>query len=290
MLPPIRYPLPSLIVLSLVALMAWRGEVWTRSWRAEIASTLDRVINGPPVPRSSGPRVVAGSIVSRGLLLRDGTPVSDRPRGAATGSIERRMFVDIYDEWPDAAKPSHYRVGNRQPLGWVDAAALLPWNTRLVIRPPSGRLTLDGREVEVGGVACPVLNWRDDAVEVATWAKAQPWAQVDHRGWVRLADLPPEVWGVWISRVELPNLLRLTLDGEPDVVRLVAVLGKVTAADPLGTAEVAATRLALPPIVFDPATRSPGALDRLAEANSQPRTDARWSGLSFRFLPLDDLP
>ena len=290
MLPPIRYPLPSLIALILVALVAWRGEVWTRSWRAEIASTVDRVINGPPVPRSNGPRVVAGSIVRRGLLLRDGVSVADRPRGTATGSIERRMFVDIYDEWPDATKPTHYRVGNRQPLGWVDAAALLPWNTRLVVRPPSGRLTLDGREVETGSVACPVIGWRDDAVEVATWTKDQPWAQVDHRGWVRLADLPSDSWGVWISRVELPNLLRLALDGVPDVVRLIAVLGKVTAADPMGIADVAAARPALPPIVFDPATRSPGALDRLAEANSQPRTDARWSGLSFRFLPLSDLP
>ena len=290
MLPPIRYPLPSLIALILVALIAWRGEVWTRSWRAEIAARFDRALNGPPVPRSSGPQVVAGPVVRRGLLLRDGVAVADRPRGPATGTIERRMFVDLYDEWPNAATPTHYRVGNRQPLGWIDAAALLAWNTRLVVRPPSGRLSVDGKESEVGSVACPVLNWRADAVEVAIWSPDQPWAQVDQRGWIRLADLPPDAWGVWISRVELPNLLRLALDGEPDVVRLVAVLGKVTAADPLTTAELVAARPALPPIVFDPATRSPGAVNRLAEANAQPRTDARWSGLSFRFLPLSDLP
>ena len=30
MLPPIRYPLPSLIALAFLSLAAWRGEVWTR--------------------------------------------------------------------------------------------------------------------------------------------------------------------------------------------------------------------------------------------------------------------
>ena len=292
MLPPIRYPLPSLLALILALLIAWRGEAWTRSWRAEVASRVRRAVEGPPVPRSDRPMVVVGPIIRRGLLLRDGVPVADRPRGAATGTIDRRMFVDIYDEWPDAAQPSHFRVGFRQQLGWVAAADLLPWNTRLVVRPPAGRLRIDGTAVEVGSAACPVLNAnrRGDGVEVAVWAADHPWEVVGRRGWVRLADLPAEAWGVWISQVELPNLLRLALDGDPDVLRLVAVLGRVTATGTLAAGDVALARPALPAVAFAPESRRPGAVDRLAEANAQPRTDARWSGLAFRFLPLSDLP
>ena len=290
MLPPIRYPLPSLIALLLAALIAWRGEAWTRPWRAEIADRVGRAVNGPPVPRSNRPQVVAGPILRRGLLLRDGVLLADRPRGPTTGTIDRRMFVDIYDEWPDAKAPTFLRVGNRQPLGWIAAADLLPWNTRLVVRPPAGRLALNGAELATGPAACPVLNWRGDAVEVATWAADHPWEAVGGQGWVRLGELPAEAWGVWTSQVELPNLLRLAIDGDPDVVRLVAVLGRVTSTEALAASDVAAARPALPAVVFDPATRRPGATDRLAEANAQPRADARWSGLSFRFLPLTDLP
>ena len=292
MLPPIRYPLPSLIALTLVGLLTWRGEAWTRSWRAEIAARVRRAVDGPPVPRSNRPRVIAGPIIRRGLLLHDSTPVADRPRGPATGQIDRRMFVDVYDEWPDARAPSHLRVGNRQPLGWVAAPDLLPWSTRLVVRPLSGRLLVDGAPVEVGSVACPVLHWRADAVEVATWAPDQPWAVVGRRGWVPLVDLPVAAWGVWVSQVELPNLLRLGIDttGEPGVVRLRAVLGRIAASDSLTPADLALARPALPALVFDATTAAAGAVDRLAEANAQPRTDARWSGLAFRFLPLTDLP
>ncbi len=288
--PPIRYPLPTMIALLLAGLIAWRGEVWTRSWRAEIATRVERVVHGPPVPRSTRPQVVAGPIVRRGLLLRDGVPLADRPRGATTGTIDRRMFVDIYDEWPDATKPTFFRVGNRQPLGWIAAADLLPWNTRLVVRPTSGKLTIDGAEVTTGSTACPVLNWRSDAVEVVTWATDHPWETIGRRGWVRFDSLAADPWGVWISQVELPNLLRLALDGDPDFVRLVAVLGRVTATEPLTENDVPTARSALPAFLFNPASRQPGATDRLAEANARPRTDAHWSGLSFRFLPLTDLP
>ena len=292
MLPPIRYPLPSLVALVLAALLAWQAEGWTRAWRAEVADRARRALDGPPVPRSSRPQVVAGPIVRRGLLLRDDVPVADRPRGAATGTIDRRRFVDLYDEWPDAQAPTHFRVGNRQPLGWVEAGALLPWDTRLVVRPASGRLVVDGQETATGATACPVLGWKPDAVEVATWAPDHPWEVVARRGWVKLADLPPAAWGVWIGQVELPALLSLAInnEGEPGVVRLRAVLGRIAGGEALGPADLVAARPALPPLVFDPATARPGAVDRLAEANAQARVDARWSGLSFRFLPLTDLP
>ncbi len=291
MLPPIRYPLPSALALTLALLLVWRGEAWTRAWRSEVASRVTRAVNGPPVPRSNRPMVVAGPIIRRGLLLRESTPVFDRPRGPETETIDRRMFVDLYDEWPDPRKPTHYRVGNRLPIGWVLADSLLPWTTRLVVRPPSGRLVVDGVEVEVGSVACPVLNWRADAVEVATWTRDRPWEAVDRQGWVRLEDLPAEAWGVWISQVELPNLLRLAISGnDPEVVRLRALLGRIAAVDPLTPDDLKLARPALPPVVFAPEATRPLAVDRLAEANAQPRADARWSGLSFRFLPLTDLP
>jgi len=290
MLPPIRYPLPTALALVIASLLIWRGEAWTRAWRLEVASRVGRAVNGPPVPRSSRPQVVAGPMIRRGLLLRDATPVLDRPRGSKTEIIDRRMFVDLYDEWPDAAKPSHYRVGNRSPIGWVAADSLLPWNTRLVVRPPSGRLILDGKEVQVGKVACPVLHWRSDAVELAIWSKEQPWETLGRRGWVRLADLPVDAWGVWISQVELPNLLRLALGGDSEVVRLRVMLGRIAAADPLTRNDVDLARPALPALVFAPETYRPSAVERLAEANARPQADARWSGLSFRFLPLTDLP
>ena len=290
--PPIRYPLPTLIALALAGLLAWRAEGWSRAWRAEVAAQARRALEGPPVLRSARPQVVAGPVVRRGLLLHDSTPLADRPRGPEAGRVDRRIFVDIYDEWPDAARPSHYRVGNRQPLGWVAAGELLPWSTRLVVRPPSGRLTIDGRPVEVGAVACPVVGARADAVEVATWDPQHPWERPGPRGWVPLADLPPSAWGVWISQVELPSLLRSALDGAtpPGLVRLAAVLGRAGGGEALAPADVDAARPALPAIVLDPATATPGAADRLAEANAHPRADARWSGLSFRFLPLGDLP
>lgn len=290
--PPIRYPLPTLIALTIAGLLAWRAEAWTRAWRAEALAQARRALAGPPVPRSSRPQVVAGPIVRRGLLLHEGTRLADRPGGPETGQVDRRLFVDIYDEWPDAARPSHYRVGNRRPLGWIAAADLLPWDTRLVVRPPSGRLVLDGRDVAVGTLACPVLGVRGDAVEVATWDPDQPWGRPSRRGLIRLADLPADVWGVWISQFELPSLLRLALDGaaDPGLVRLRAVLGRLADGDPLAPDDLAAARPSLPSVVFDAATARPGAVDRLAEANAQPRADARWSGLSFRFLPLTDLP
>ena len=289
--PPIRYPLPTLMALVLAGLLVWRGEVWSRSWRAEVAARVARAVDGPPVPRSSHPQVIAGPILRRGLLLHDATPVGDQPRGPTSGTIDRRMFVNIYDLWPDADQPTHVRVGNRSPLGWIKSEDLLEWSTRLVVRPPSGRLLLDGKtEVTVGSTACPVLRWRSDAVEVAIWDSNKPWEVVAQRDWVRFADLPDDAWGVWISQVELPVLVRLAIEDNPDVVRLRAVLGLIAGGGSISPNDLATARAALPDRVFASRSNQPGSVDRLAEANAQVRTDARWSGLAFRFLPLADLP
>ncbi len=297
MLPPIRYPLPSLLALALLALTAWRGEAWTRSWRAEVSARLHRAVEGPPVPASTRPQVVAGPITRRALLLGDATEATARPGGPTVETIDRRMFVDVYDAWPTPGPATHLRVGNRQPVGWIAATAALPWSTRLVIRPPSGTLTLrpsaaspTGEAVRVGPVPMPVLARDGPAVEVAVWDPAHPWSVVARTGWVRAGEIPPEAWGVWISQVELPTLLRLALDGDPATVRLRVILGRLADHRPWTAADVEAARPALSTMALAAGRGASETAGRLAEANAHPVTDAAWSGLSFRFLPLDDLP
>src|SRR5262249_12514702 len=120
--PPIRYPLPTLIALLLAALLAWRGASWAGAWRPASAARMARAGAGPAVPSSPDPKVVAGPILRRVLLLHDETPVADTPGGRPTDSVRHRMFADVYDLWPPSGDPTHYRIGNRRPLGWVSAA------------------------------------------------------------------------------------------------------------------------------------------------------------------------
>ncbi len=44
MLPPIRYPLPTLVLLLVLGLLAWRGESMTRPWRSALAEQLASAI------------------------------------------------------------------------------------------------------------------------------------------------------------------------------------------------------------------------------------------------------
>jgi hypothetical protein len=262
-----------------------------------MAARLKLSLEGPPVPNSPRPKVVAGPMTRRALLLHDETPATTRPNGPTAETIDRRMFVDVYDTWPSPGPVSHVRVGNRKAIGWVKADDVLEWDTRLVVRAPDGRLELgdspDGptRAVEVGNLALPVLAWTDKAVEVATWDPARPWSSVARRGWVRLDNLPPESWGVWISQVELPILLGLANQGDaPLLARLRAVLGRLADNRPWTLADLDAARPALPGVIFMREPDPQGAAGRLAEANAKAIGDAGWSGLSFRFLPLSDLP
>ena len=298
MLPPIRYPLPTMLAVLLASLLAWKGAGWSKQWRSEMAGRLRLAVEGPPVPNSPRPQVVAGSMTRRALLLLDETPVTARPNGPTVETIDRRMFVDVYDTWPSPGPVSHVRVGNRRPIGWVKATDVLEWDTRLVLRLPGGRLKLSRsrelestREVEVGPMALPVVGWAARAVEVAVWDPARPWSTVARRGWVRSGDLPPEAWGVWISQVELPILLGLANRGDsPSMVRLRAVLGRLAENRSWTAADLDAAREALPPAVFSGEPDAGIAAGRLAEANARPTSDASWSGLTFRFLPLSDLP
>jgi hypothetical protein len=300
MLPPIRDPLPSLIALVLIALTLWRGEALTRSIRATMAARLARAVAGPPIPESDRPQVVAGPIIKRALLLHDDVPVSDRPGGPPSETIRRRMFVDVYDVWPLSGEPTHVRVGNRRAVGWVRVSDVLPWKTRLVVRGNEGALPLsDGPDpaspsrAQTGRSSLPVLSWTPEALVVAVWEADHPWSEINRRASVRLSALSPSSWGVWLSREELLALIRRTLAASepPPRIRLRAILGRLLDDRPLTDDDLRAAQAALPSPALTIASGSPGAAgDRLARANEDWSAEASWSGLSFRFIPLEALP
>jgi hypothetical protein len=298
--PPIRYPLPTLMAILLLGLVAWRGGEWLRVLGQAVSTRWQRVVEGPPVPASTAPMVVAGPIIRKGLILRDGAPISVRPETKPFDTIGPRKFVDIYDVWPLKGTPSYFRVGNLGPIGWISAADCFAWDTRLVIRAPGGRLTLarslDGPtvEVDVGLSPLPVTAWRGSWVEVAIWDIQQPWKVVASRGWLDLEKLPRSAVGVLLlSTVELPRLLTLAVEADDpgirDSVRLRAILGRLVENVAWTASDVDTARKALPSRVFE-RTMGVNSSERIAGLNASNSVDAAWGGREFRFVPLDDLP
>jgi hypothetical protein len=297
--PPIRYPLPTILVAGLVALISWRGAALARPWVETLRARWHRTIAGPDYPASDRPKVVAGPIVRRALVLRDDLPASATPGGPAAETIRRRMIACIYDEWPLSGPPAFERIGtSRRPIGWVAADSLLPWDTRLVIQPPGGPLRLapepDGAgaaPVEAGSIPLPVLAWRDGSIQVAAWDRDHPWSRVAWIGWARSADLPADSWGVLLSQEEIDTLLRQALSSAAAPTpadRLRSLLGLAPDSS-LTASDLAVARAALPPIAFE----APSAADRaplLAAVNARPAADASWGGFAFRFVPLKALP
>ncbi|AGA26187.1 hypothetical protein [Singulisphaera acidiphila] len=302
MLPPIRYPLPTLVLLVILGLITWRGETMIRPLKSALAERWQRQFEGPPVPNSTEPKVVAGPIIRKALLLHDDVITSDHPAGSPSETIRLRMFVDIYDVWPLSGPPDFYRVGNRRPIGWVNANDLLPWETRLVVHvPDDGSAAADARASNdhrptTSRPALPVLSWTADSVEVARWDEALPWQAVSGRVPIRLAALRPEDWGVWISRPELLSLLRRTgpNPGEPaKTTRLRAILGRLSDDRPLSAKDQAAAIAFLPAQVFMPEGNLMsilGSNESLARVNENWKPEASWGGVSFQFLPLSALP
>jgi hypothetical protein len=202
------------------------------------------------------------------------------------------MFVDIYDTWPLAGEPTHYRVGNRRPLGWVKAAELLPWDTRLVIRRSDGHTPGTPAPPSL-----PLLAQRADVVEIAVWYADQPWSAVARREWLPYSAATPPCWGVWLSREELLALLRRTLAPAtgrvepPETLRLRTLIGRLLDDRPLSDADVRAARAVLPPPALTIAAGSPPAAgDRLARINEEWSTESSGGGLLFAFIPLEALP
>jgi hypothetical protein len=273
--PAIRYPIFWLVGGVLLLLGWW--VVWPRTAgvRAAIHERWRRVVEGPPVPSSDSPQVIAGPMVRRILLLRNDVPATDRPDGRVAETIGRRVFADVYDVWPLDGEPTHYRVGNRRAFGWVPAADVLPWNTRLVLADD--------------GTALPVVGWGDSRLQVARWAEGAAWQRVGG-----LSSMPadsPDL-GVLLSRDELAFLLRRLIAGEgAEELRLRAILGRLVDRSPWTADDLAAVRKVLPATAVErrAATRE-AALAELARLNRDAPAVAGWAGLEFQLVPLDALP
>lgn len=286
-MPAIRYPLPTLIALLLIGVIAWRGEAMTRPLRSALATRWKKSFEGPPVPSSDHPQLVAGPITRRALLLHDGVGASRLPGGPASETIRLRMFVDVYDVWPLTGKSDYFRVGNRQAIGWVKAADVLPWNTRLVVqRGDSG----------AAGGSSPVLSWDDKTVRIAEWPAEAPWGEiVSLERDVALSDLPVERWGVWLSREELLELLaragRESAGQSPATLRLRAVLGRLVDDQAFSDSDLDSARRYLPAFALAETRTAGGSpAERLARINENWETEASWGGLHFSRIPLSVLP
>ena len=299
-MPPIRYPLPTLAFLLILTLAAWRGERWSRPLRAALSARWTRLTEGPPFPHSAEPRVIAGPIVRKALLLHDDVSLSDKPGGRPSGSIRFRTFVHIYDVWPLEGPPESYRIGSRQTIGWAAPRDLLPWDTRLVVRMrghrPAAGSEDDANDDAIGDTSSlPVLSWTSDTVEIALWEPGKAWRSLAKRERIRSADIIPDAWGVWLSREELLLLLRranLTRRTEPaGMTRLRAILGRLVDDQPIRDDELDLAKRWLPAGIMERVpTESNFASDRLARINKTWRPEAEWSGISFRFVPLAALP
>jgi hypothetical protein len=299
--PEIRYPLPTLIVLIGLILVARFAATATRPIRESIAARWTRVVEGPPVPSSTTPKVVAGPVVRRVLLLKDGLNATEKPGTTVAETISKRMFADVYDVWPLKGKPEFYRIGNRHPFGWLTSAEVLPWDTRLVVKlsgnevprrsEVSARVSASGE----GDAPCPVLGQENSQILVAVWDRDRPWELVEQVRSLGESELSSKSWGVFLSRDDLLALLRLMMASAPEStesLRLRAILGRFGSTPPFTRAEIDSARSVLPAGVLP--QRSKGALkdatERLARINEQWRPDASWSSLTFQFVPLDALP
>lgn len=179
---------------------------------------------GPPVPASPDPMVAAGPVVRRVLLLVDGLDASDRPGGRPVDTIRRRGFFDLYDRWPLRGEATHLRIGNNgRPIGWVEANAVLPWDTRLTLRLPSGSVTLADRPggptagaEALGDAPLPVLSWTPTAARVVIWAPSAPWRKIGRVGWLDSSSVPADAWSALIGREEVQlQIRRLLAPGAP---------------------------------------------------------------------------
>lgn len=286
--PAIRYPLPTFVMLVIVGLLAWKGEALTRSFRRTVASRLAEAVAGPSPPASSSAQKLVAPLSRRILLLHDGTRVSRLPDGQELEPIRLRQFMDVFDVWPLKGATTHYRVGNRNPIGWIRAEDALEWSTRLAVRlkiPTAGRPP----------VSRPVLEWSEGRIRIATWDEWHPWQVVATADQFDDSLYENAVWGVWISREELLALIgrlgRAKTSEAAEEYRLRAIVGQIALGREWSAEEIAAIRDFLPSECVKPSDRPLAkSLELLAIRNEQWEFEASWSGLSFGFLPLSELP
>jgi hypothetical protein len=275
-LPEIRYPL-FWLAGALLLLIGWRV-AWplTAELRGAIQRHWTRAVEGPPVPHSDVPQRLSGVMPRRVLLLQEDLPATDRPDGRVVETIGRRLFAEVYDVWPTSGEPTHYRIGTRNPIGWVPAGAVLPWSTRLVAAsddaPPE-----------------PVVGHDASGLQVVRWAEGAAWSQPGRRESIP-ADAPG--LGVLLSRDELAILLRRLIAGEEaETLRDRAILGQLADRASWSEADLAELRRVLPSVaVARHAASREEAAAALARINREAPTAAAWNGLEFRVVPLEDLP
>lgn len=300
--PAIRYPafwLLGLLCLAFAVRFTWP---LTLPLRTALATSWRRVIEGPPFPSSSEPIRIVGPVVRRGLLLDEPTTVTDLPEGQPVETIRRRIFVDIFDYWPldQVEAPDYFRIGNERPFGWVDAGALLPWSTRLVVRwtasdesAESGLGSIADASQPPLGAILPILAWDPDRIEVARWRDGEPWSAVGQTTQFAVSSIPVTSLGVLLSRAELLELLRQThqADSPParESLRIRAIFGQLFGARPLRPEDEDAVRSYLPPWAIA-GLRAPAPVAQLGALSTDWRSDVDFSGVSYRFIPLDALP
>ena len=288
--PPIRYPSLWIAGLLVVVLFAPLISQAVEGVRTALRSRWTRIVEGPPVPESTTPMTVAGPIRRRVLVLEDGAPLSPRPGAPPADTIRRRMFADVYDVWPLTGEPTHYRIGNRRPLGWTPARAVLPWDTRLLVRTTPASTSL-----VTPPTSAPVLSATGGSIEIAVWSADAPWSVVESRKRLQRDATPESDWAVLLSRDEVLDLLgRLVAasGGEsPDALRLRAITGRFGDDLAPDAVSIAAARKALPNEAFVRRARDVAAArEALSRINEGWVSDAAWSGLSFRAVPLSALP
>lgn len=298
--PTIRYPLPTLLALILLGLIAWQGAGLASSGWERVTERWHRLVEGPPVPSSTEPQVIAGPIVRRVLLLEEATPATERPDGRLAEFIRFPGFFDVYDVWPLEGEPSHYRIGNRRPFGWVPESKVLPWSTRLVARSSDGRVRAQNQEdptglepVAIGTSPLPILNWEGDLLQIMTWQAGEAWQEPKRPIWVESDDMKAK--GILLSRDELlillDQVLGLAASEAGESLRARALIGRLTRSRALDKSEIAAVRSALPAFAFDdPGDPRADRASRLAQLNASWEPVASWGGLEFMMVPIQDLP
>jgi hypothetical protein len=283
--PPIRYPLPTLALLIVLAVVVRAGGDWVRTAMARLAPA--SLVETASFPSSTSPVVLFGPVPLRVLLLGGSTPVYETPGGPALEPIRHTMFAKVFDLWPRKGISTHLRVGNKTAIGWVEVGRILGWKTRLVVR--SDRIP--GTPAGV----FPVLSWREGRVELAIWKPGRAWAEVDRLVTVDSASLPDADWQVWCSADELQLALGETVAARDEQgsrsIRASALFGRLGDSTLWEAADLASSRAFLPPQVLTiPVPSMADAAGRLAEINEKWTADATWSGVGYRGVPVADFP
>ena len=283
--PPIRYPLPSLVLLLILSVLIWRGGDAIQSIRVGLSERWARLHQQPPVtiPASTEPLILAGAIHERLLTLEDDTPYTFEPGGNVLGTIRHRSFVDFYNSWPLQGSATHIRVGNRRPLGWVNLERLLLWPTRIVLMSAGTKLSYvneKGERLAIGPDPVPVLVQNPKDVQVLTWGEAGAWHVGGRLASLLPNDIPDEAWGLWLTRSELLYLLGRDRSQTPPpgfqrpVAVLKALLGLPINDRPFSKdeSEMALTLLGRTATLAATTDK----LDALARCNEEWKPDAIW--------------